>query len=294
MLGQLLALLTAFCWAQNSVSYSIAGKRVSSLTVTHIRLWIALPAIILVHSLFLSRPLPQVSPTPEFFMLSASGFIGFFIADVFIFYGFVAIGPGRTLLIMTLSPLLSAVISYFALDEALSIFQAAGMLITIIGILIVVYFENRKTKIDSHKMKGFLIAVTGAVAQAAGMVMSKMGMADGIHPISANVIRISSGFAGLVIFALLRGQFIRDFKKMRDLKSLTLISISAVIGPVIGIILTLYALQLAPVGIVTTITQISPVLLLPVEAVFFKRKITIPILAGTLTAVGGAFILFLL
>lgn len=293
MLGQFFALLTAFCWAQNSVSYSIAGKRVTSLTVTHIRLWIALPAIILVHRVFLGSMLPAVTLTPELLMLSASGFIGFFIADVFIFYGFVAIGPGRTLLIMTLSPILSAIISFFTLNESLSIFQSGGMLLTILGIFTVVYFEHRKSKINSGEMKGYIIAVTGAVAQAAGMVMSKMGMADGIHPVSANVIRITSGFIGLVIFAIARGQFIRDFKKMRDLKSLALISVSAIIGPVIGIILTLYALQLAPVGIVTTLTQISPIILLPVEAVFFKRKIALPIIAGTLLAVAGAFVLFL-
>ena len=294
MLGQLFALLTAFCWAQNSVAYSIAGKRVSSLTVTHIRLWIALPAIIIVHYFFLGRWLPAVSLTPELAILSASGFVGFFIADVFIFYGFVAIGPGRTLLIMTLSPVLSAAISFFALNEALGLFQIIGMAVTIIGILIVVYFENRNSLKDVHHLKGFIIAVLGAFAQAAAMVMSKLGMADGIHPVSANVIRISSGFAGLVIFALIRGAFINDFKKMRDPKALGLISVSAIIGPVIGIILTLYALQLAPVGIVTTIMQISPIILLPVEAVFFNRKITPAILTGTITAVGGAVILFIL
>ena len=197
MLGQLFALLTAFCWAQNSVAYSIAGKRVSSLTVTHIRLWIAMPAIIIVHYFFLGRWLPAVSLTPELAILSASGFVGFFIADVFIFYGFVAIGPGRTLLIMTLSPVLSAAISFFALNEALGLFQIIGMAVTIIGILIVVYFENRNSLKDVHHLKGFIIAVLGAFAQAAAMVMSKLGMADGIHPVSANVIRISSGFAGL-------------------------------------------------------------------------------------------------
>lgn len=226
-------------------------------------------------------------------MLASSGIVGFFIADIFIFYGFVAIGPGRTLLIMTLSPILGAVMSFFALHESLQIIQTIGMLVTISGILLVIYHENKMVKIDSNAMKGIIFAVIGAVAQAAGMVLSKLGMSDGIHPISANVIRISAGFAGLVIFALLRGEFIHDFQKMKDRKALGLIAVSALIGPVLGIILTLYALQLAPVGIVTTITQISPVILLPVEAVFFKRKISPAILTGTLVAVAGAALLFM-
>ncbi|HAK44782.1 MAG TPA: EamA family transporter [Spirochaeta sp.] len=293
MLGQLFALLTAFCWAQNSVFYSIAGKRISSQSVTHIRLWIALPAILIVHFIFQGSFYPSITWTFPMVLLAASGFIGFFVADILIFYSFVAIGPGRTLLIMTLSPILSAVLSFFFLGESLRILQSAGMLVTLAGILIVIYHENKIEKIDSHILKGIIIAVLGSVAQAAAMVLSKAGLSEGMHPISANVVRITFGFAGLVIYTIVRGEFINDFKKMRDLKALTLISIAALIGPVLGIILTLYALQLAPVGIVTTLTQISPIILLPIEAIFLKRRITFWILTGTLVAVAGAVILFM-
>ncbi len=294
MLGQLFALLTAVCWAQNSVSYSIAGKRVTSRTVTHIRLWIALPAVFAVHYFFLGTILPPVTFNYQFLMLAASGFIGFFIADVFIFHGFVLIGPGRTLLVLTLSPIISAIISFLTLGESLGFIQTIGMLVTIFGILLVVYFENISSGIARHELKGFIYAAAGALAQAAAMVMSKIGLGNDVHPVSANVIRISAGLAGLVIFAALKGEFFNDFKKMKDRKALLLIFFAALIGPVLGIIMTLYALQLAPVGIVTTLTQISPILLLPVEAVFFKRRISFPILSGTFIAVSGAVILFLL
>ncbi len=293
MLGQLFAVLTAFCWAHNSVFYSIAGRRVSSRTVTHIRLWIALPAVMIVHFFFHGRFFPEISLTLPYILMAVSGFVGFFIADILIFYGFVAIGPGRTLLILTLSPVLAAILSFFILNESLGLAQTAGIAVTIGGILIVIYNENRIEKIDSNIFRGIIIAVLGAVAQAAAMVLSKMGLSGGMHPVSANVIRIASGFAGLVIFALIRGEFLNDFRKMKDTRALTLIGTAALIGPVLGIILTLYALQMAPVGIVTTLTQISPVILLPFEAAFFKRKITLPVLAGTLTAVAGAVLLFM-
>jgi len=292
MLGQLFAVLTAFCWAQNSISYSIAGKRVSSGTVTHIRLWIALPAIIIVHFFLLGNFLPEITSFGSLGLLSLSGLIGFFAADIFIFYGFVAIGPGRTLLILTLSPILSSLFSFIFIGETLNPFQIIGILITVSGVLLVIYHENRIVKMDSDKKKGIIFALIGTFGQAAGMILAKMGM-EGMHPISANVIRISAGLIGLVIFALIRRSFLDDFRKMKDRKALALISVSAIIGPVIGIILTLYAFQLAPVGIVTTLNQISPIILLPVEAVFFKRKLNSGILLGTFTAVGGAVLLFL-
>ncbi len=293
MIGQILALLTAFCWAQNSIFYHITGKRAGSRTVTHIRLWIALPAVIIVHRIFLGSFIPHEPLTENLVILFVSGFVGFFIADVFIFYGFVAIGPGITLLIMTLSPILSAVISFFTLGESLTLIQTFGMLVTITGILLVIYHENRGSGLVSRNIRGFIFATIGAVAQAAAMVLSKTGMADGIHPISANVIRITAGFTGLVIFTVIRGELINDFKKMRDIKTLGILTISSLVGPVLGIILTLYALQIAPIGIVTTLMQTSPIILLPIEAVFLKRKITPPILLGTFIAVGGAVLLFL-
>ncbi len=292
MLGQLFALLTAFCWAQNSVFYSIAGKRVSSGTVTHIRLWIALPAIIIVHFIFLGSILPDIGSWRSLGFLFTSGLVGFFIADIFIFYGFVAIGPGRTLLILTLSPILSSIFSFLFVGETLNSAQIIGIIVTVAGVLLVIYNENRISKMDSHKMKGIIFALIGTIGQAAGMILAKIGM-EGVHPISANLIRITAGLTGLVIFALLRRSFIDDFRKMKDRKALALISVSAIIGPVLGIILTLYAFQLAPVGIVTTLNQISPVILLPIEAVFMGRKLNPGILLGTLTAVGGAVLLFL-
>ena len=263
-----------------------------SRTVTHIRLWIALPAILIVHYVLLGRLLPEPESLRALGFLSGSGLVGFFIADIFIFYSFVAIGPGRTLLILTLSPILSAFFSFLFIGERLSPPQIAGIAVTISGVLLVIYNENRLEKLDPDKKKGLLFALIGTAAQAAGMVLAKIGM-GGMHPVSANVIRITAGLIGLAVLALGRRSFIEDFRKMRDRKALALISLSAIIGPVIGIILTLYAMQLAPVGIVTTLNQISPVILLPIEAFYFGRRLTPGILAGTFTAVGGAVLLFL-
>ena len=63
LLGQLYALVTAGCWAQNSIVYSLAGKRVGSRSVTHIRLWIAFPVIILVNFLITRELTPKDIPS---------------------------------------------------------------------------------------------------------------------------------------------------------------------------------------------------------------------------------------
>lgn len=295
ILGQLFALLTAVCWAHNSIVYSLAGKRVGSDTVTHIRLWIAFPVIILVNLLFTGSLFPSGLDPLSFAYMAASGVMGFFLADIFIFRAFVDLGPRETLVILTLSPIISTIFSWIFFREFLHPLQILGILVTISGVILVTYLENRgaSPKGEKKTVPGLTFALLGTVSQALAMILSKRGLNGGIHPVSANLIRIGFGLAGLALFSLVRGQFLGDFKRMRDKKALIFVSTGAVIGPVFGIILTLYALTLAPVGVTTTLMQISPVILLPVDHFLFHKKIPLGAAGGTLLAVLGGVLLFL-
>jgi drug/metabolite transporter (DMT)-like permease len=294
IIGQLFALLTAACFAQNSIVYSFAGRRVGSAAVTHIRLWVALPAIMIIHLLFHGAPLPLGLPQAGYFYLGASGFVGFFMADLFIFKAFVDLGPRETLVVMTLAPIFGAIISWLMFAETLTVLQIVGILVTVGGVAWVVYEERSNPNKRSRKQAlGVIFAFLGALTQATGMVLAKGGVASGVHPVSANAVRITAGLIGLILFALLRRRLIADFRSMRDLKALAATSSGALIGPVLGVILSLYALQWAPVGIVTALMQTSPILLLPIERFVFKRRVTLGAVIGTLLAIGGAALLFI-
>ena len=294
VLGHIFALLTAGCWAQNSVVYAAAGRRVSSQTVTHVRLWIAPPVIFIVNFIFTGGLFPTGLSGGTYLFLGASGMLGFCIADLFIFFAFVEIGPRETLVVLTLSPIFSTVISWVFLEEFLSPLQIVGILATIGGVIWVVSVEKKgKGKRNRDERKGLLFAFLGAISQALGMVLAKQGLASAIHPVSANLLRICAGVIGLAVFAVLRGRFKEDFTKMRDRRALLLISTGALIGPVLGIILTMFALTLAPVGIVTAIMQTSPIILLPVDRFIFKKDVPWGAAGGTVIAIGGAALLFL-
>ena len=196
------------------------------------------------------------------------------------------------MVIMTLSPIFSAVISWIIFNEILSLMQITGVLATIGGVITVILVESRKDSKDTPVI-WIIFALIGAVTQAVGMVLAKAGLAEGIHPISANVVRIGSGLAGLALFTLIRGEFIRDFLKMKDTRSLYLLTAAALVGPVFGMLLALYAFSWAPVGIVTTLMQLTPIMLLPIDRFYFKKHIPMGAVWGTLVAVAGAGLLFL-
>ena len=298
MVGQIFALLVAACWSQNSIVYAFAGRRVGSSTVAHLRLWIALPVIVLVHLAFTGELLPLGFDRSSYIYLTISGIAGFCVADLCTFKAFVDIGHRETLVIMTTSPIFSAAGSWLLLGETLTSIQVAGIALTVAGVGWVLFSENRAAPGRSSKggrriVTGALFALLGTIVQAAGLIVAKYGMGTDVHPVSANLLRVSGGLAGLVIFAAARGELSADFKKMRDTRSLLLISSGSVIGPVLGMILTLYAFRLAPVGVVTTLMQTSPIMLLPIDKFFFKKHVPIGAVFGTFLAVGGSALLFI-
>jgi len=292
LLGYLFALITAACWTQNSIIYTFVGNRIGSSTVTHIRLWIAFPGAVLIHLLFTGTLIPVNFSTLSYIFIASSGIFGFFIADLFIFKAFQHLGARKTMVIMTLSPIFSAVISWIVFNEILQASQIIGILITIAGVIVVIMVEGRKSE-EKYRSVWVIFALVGALTQAIGMVLAKAGLSEGIHPISANVVRIGSGLGGLAIFTLLRGEFIKDFKKMKDRRSFYLLIAAALVGPVFGMLLALYAFSWAPVGIVTTLMQLTPIMLLPIDRLYLKKQIPVGAVWGTLIAVAGAGILFI-
>lgn len=294
ILGQVFALLTAACWAQNAVFFSLAGKRVSSRTTTHIRLWIALPLIMITHLIFFGSLFPVNADLYGYIFLSISGIIGFFIADLLIFESFILIGPRDTMLIMTLTPIFSSIFSWLILSEVLKIIHIFAIIITIIGIgwVISEETENKKEK-KKNKTIGILIALGGAIGQAIGLVFSKLGMNYDLHPISANTIRIAAGFIGLVLYTYFKNELKNDFIKMKDKKALFFIAFASFVGPILGVVFSLYAVRIAPVGIVSTLMQTSPILLLPVDHFYFKQKVTFRAIIGTVIAIAGASMFFI-
>ena len=151
VIGQLLALLTAACFATSALVWSYSGKRIGSTRVTHIRLWFALPAVLLVHLLFFGTPFPFHLETGAYVFFALSGLCGFALADLFIFKSLVVLGARETLVILTLSPLFGTLVSWFSLSEKISVMEILGIIVIILGVMWVVYEEGRNRAGDGPR-----------------------------------------------------------------------------------------------------------------------------------------------
>ena len=294
-LGQALALATATCWACNSVAYRYLGQRMDSSFLAHVRMWMAVP-IILTISLVANNGFPAGVSARTITFLLLSGFFGYFVTDMLMFKAYLYLGSRESLVILNLAPVASAIASWFLFAEELSILQISAVLMTISGIIIMVLGESKGEDKNHDKSKvklGIAFAVFGALFQAVSYILAKYAL-DDVDALSSNMLRNVGGLIAFIIYGILfQRTFFKDMKVFKDRKLIYILLISVIIGPVGGMSCQMEAMNLAPVGIVTAISQVSPVLLLPVDKFILKKKLTLSSITGTIISIVGVALLFI-
>jgi drug/metabolite transporter (DMT)-like permease len=297
--GEIAALLTALCWSFNSVVFTRAGKRVGAVTVNAFRLWIAFPALVLLHWLLFGAPLPFAIEKGRLLYLGVSGVIGFVVGDAMLFESFLLIGPRLAMLLALLVPVFGALLAFVFLGEKLLALEIVSILVTIGGVAWVVAEKTAPVPESAPKPPrkftlGVWLAVGGAAGQAVGLLFSRWGLAGGYSAISATLVRVGVAGLALVLLGLSRGNLHSHLAKMKDRKALLEITAGALTGPVLGVTLSLVAIAHAHIGVASTLMSLTPVFLLPVSHFFFKEKITMRAVIGTMIALLGVVLLFLI
>jgi len=305
-IGEFAALITAFCFAISSTFFTAAGKRWGSQVANRARLVTAVLLLVLVHWIGLGTPLPLGAEGERWFWLGLSGIVGLALGDAFLFQAYVTIGPRLGLLLLSLAPALAAILAWIFLNERLSSGKVLGILVTLMGIIWVVLerrpngFGNGRLSLsnllqDKQYRLGLLFGVGAAAGQALGMTLAKKGLAGSFPAISANLIRMSMAMFALWILTVMQRQVKTTLQKSRLApEGLWFILGGSIIGPVAGVSLSLFAIQHISVGVASTIIALPPVILLPISRFFLKERFGWGAVLGTLLAVGGVAILFLL
>jgi uncharacterized membrane protein len=144
----------------------------------------------------------------------------------------------------------------------------------------------------SRYRKGVAFGVLSALAMAGATLLTKSG-AVGVNPVSATQIRIGSALAGFVAFAAVTGKMGEVTAALRNRTWLPLIALGAVFGPFVGVGLLLFAIQHAEAGIVSTLSSLTPVLIIPPSVLFFGRRVGVAEIVGACVAVFGLALLFI-
>ncbi|WP_019539435.1 DMT family transporter [Proteiniphilum acetatigenes] len=287
--GELASLLTAICWTLSAIFFEKAGRRVGSMSVNILRLFLGILFLGITTLFTRGMFFPKDATLYNWVWLGISGIIGFFLGDLFLFKSYTIIGSRTSQLVMSLAPMITAAIGWFFLDEILSMKSILGILVSVSGIMLAVAGKGLRLNVPLH---GFLYALGGAAGQALGLILSKKGMGD-YDAVAATQIRAIFGFFSFVLLITFLNRWRRVFRTVNDGTSMKAITVGTVFGPFIGVSLSLYAVQHTETGIASTLMALVPIFIIVPTAFMFKEKITARQVIGAVISIAGASIFFL-
>ncbi len=142
-------------------------------------------------------------------------------------------------------------------------------------------------------IRGAFFAFGGALGQAGGLILGRIGAGLTLDPFAATQIRAIAGLLGFAILFTVTRRWSRVWVARHNGPALRRIAVGATFGPFLGVSLGLFAAQNTSAGIASTIMALVPVLIIVPAVLVFKEKVSTREIVGALVAVAGVALLFL-
>jgi drug/metabolite transporter (DMT)-like permease len=299
-LGLAAGLGTAVCWAFSSAFFTFAGRRVGSVFVNRARLALAVVLTAITHAIIVGGLFPMHAEPYRYGWLALSGIIGLVIGDSFLFQSYVLVGARLGVLLLSLSPIFSAVLSGLILGETLRPVELAGMMLALSGVCWVVLERGAQKGSGERAVPerdyflGLLFGVGAAFCQSLNFVVAKKGIAGDFPALSGVLIRMTAATIVMWAIAAFQGQVGKTIRSVNSDAGVRRAVISGtVVGPFIGIWLSFIAVQTTRVGIASTLIAMTPIASLPVVRFYFHERVSPRALLGTFVAMAGVAVMIL-
>jgi drug/metabolite transporter (DMT)-like permease len=139
---------------------------------------------------------------------------------------------------------------------------------------------------------GVLFGAAAGLGQAAGSLMSRTAMAEGVTALDAALVRLPAGVVGIVILAALSRRLVGYTRALRRPRVMGAVAGSAAVGTYLGIWLSQFAIGHAgKTATASTLLATSPIFALPLGKWLNADRITPRALGGTLVACAGLVLL---
>ena len=236
MSAYLAVFISSLLWA---ISTQIYAKMVQKLTVFRFNFYKSIIAFVcflvacaLTGNLYF--------PTAAMPYLLLSGFLGFTLADLFIFYSFSKNGPARTLIFSSFSPSIIAVYSYFILGKTLPVQKIVGLFFLLLCLLFIALERYNRGNVS---LRVAVLAIIGINIEALGVVFTKKSfmIVPDMSPFTANLYRV--GVAVVVLGVLNSFKGVKFGIKDLDWDIKGRVAISTFLGTFMALYFYLYAIS---------------------------------------------------
>ena len=225
--------------------------------------------------------------------LSISGILGFVCGRSILFYCSKIIGVSRTQVVMSSSIIHTVILGWVILGETLSTKEISAIIVMIAGVIMISLSSNNNQggqQINKNEfMKGFLIAMTGAVLVAIASILIAIVVNGYASPYSGVLVSyIAASLSWLVIILPREG-----FREMiKDIRTTKLFIIHGIITALAQLSRYL-AISLGSVVIVQPINlSINPIFTIILASIFFNKieNINLRVWIALLLIISGIYL----
>lgn len=290
MQSELLAVLAALCWAVGSLFSAAASSQMGAFAFTRWRLFFAMT---LLWALVLLTGQWQSLDGANIAWLALSGLIGIFIGDTALFACMNRLGPRRCGVLFATHAIFSTVLAWLFLGETLWGWTLVGGGLLVSGVMVAIVWGRRESETHAWEntrgtlMTGVLLGLLAAVCHSAATLMIKPLMVAGVDAVAASAVRTSASL--MAHLALLwAGARVAQLQSPLNLKTLFNTWASAAVAMALGMTLVSLALTTGQANLVGIFSSLTPILLLPLLWVVYRRHPAWGAWAGAVLAVAGA------
>jgi len=268
------ALMAALCWAVGSLLSAQAASHLGAFAFTRYRLACASSLLWLV-TLF-NGTLTTLQPG-QLPVLALSALIGILIGDTSLFASMNRLGPRRAGVLFATHAMFSVLLAYVFLGESIWGWTLVGCGLLTSGVMTAILFgrraqEQHHWEANSSQLRsGIALGLVSALCQAASTLMLKPLMDSDIDAVAASAVRMTVALMAHLVLFWLGFKVARCYLPMNR-KVFSLVAINATLSMVIGMTLILQALKLGDAGLVGMLSSVSPVVVVPLLWLVYKRR----------------------
>jgi drug/metabolite transporter (DMT)-like permease len=292
MRPEALALLAAACWAVSSLFSAPPAQRLGAFAFSR---WRMLFASLLLWALALSSGGWRSLDASAMGWLALSGLIGIFIGDTALFACMNRLGPRRSGVLFACHALFSGVLAWVWLGEVLWGWALLGSVLLVAGVMLAIVWGKRSDEAHHWEQTrgrlavGVALGLLAALCQSVATLMLKPLMSTGMDAVAASAVRMTLALAAHgVLWLLWHGARAQAPVRWTD-AGLTFLS--AAVAMALGMTLILKAMHLGQAGLVAVLSSVTPILILPLLWLVYRRRPAMGAWWGAALAVCGTVLI---
>ncbi|MFC3031919.1 DMT family transporter [Pseudoalteromonas fenneropenaei] len=292
LLGEVVALVAAFSWAFSTYLYKQFSHQLSAFELNVSKG--VLSSLLMLGIILVMQDTAIPSMPQAWLWLVLSGIVGIALGDSAYFAALKMLGPARTLVVESLAPIFVVLINLVCFSVSLSAQSYLAITLTTLGVIITLYPNGPLDIQPKHYLFGIGFALTAALCQALGMVLTKHAVSYGEYSTWwAALIRLFSGtFVIGMLVAFLRHHSLLNALSLQGVSNKAWLFIAIFFGTFLGVWLQFVAVKFTDPAIAQTLFATSPLIVMSITLCKGER-LTRGMITGGLLAFTGVVLIFM-